>query len=211
MRIVKGLFAALCIAGCSSPNRPSPNAGSASSPAIRSSSRALIAAAPFVPTEATWAVNAGHGFDFRGPALFVSVTDFGGNCAAWSARSMPSGGRELILAIAVLRDDGSSVAQVPPGTYPVQPLGRANNLPHAAYAEAFLQTGCGLTPGEKAVSGTITLTAVSADEVEGRFSLSVSCEGFDGCEDQTPAPLAGEFHASHCGSINVNHTLSCAR
>src|SRR5205085_5402991 len=149
----------------------------------------------------------GSGFTFAGPATYVEITDYAGACAEETAHVQPTTGQRLVLGLASYDSGGHATPPTAAGTFPVHPSGpgtAGSNI-----AQLYSDGGCQKAQAHAGASGSVTLTAVSADgTLDGTFDVVLTCDGFSTCTGPD-AHLTGSFHAASCAGLNVNSTPAC--
>jgi len=163
---------------------------------------------PFTVQDSSWYLENGSGFDFRGPGLYVSVSAYSGNCAAWTAGASPLNGQDIVLALAVTDDGGRATPPTLAGQFEVAALGNGGRQPNASLAEVYYEAGCENSNPYAAVQGSVTLSLVTAQEVRGEYDLTLSCADFE-CATATLAHITGTFDAQECAQMNVNRSFLC--
>jgi hypothetical protein len=163
-----------------------------------------VAGRLFLAQDAVFNTGSWKGFDFSGVTTAVQLSDFPGQCALDTSRKQPPGTQTLTLVLA--ENDASGIASPvsAPGEFPIA-ASSVDALAHGARrADAFYDLGGSGASGSLACFkaafqgaahgvGRVTVTAASADRVEGTFDVTLA--GGD--------RLTGAFAAPRCGTTCV--------
>jgi hypothetical protein len=169
-----------------------------------------VAGVPFNPLDSSWSEQNGSGFDFQGTATYVSVSGYSGDCSAWTSNQVPPNGQNLVIGVANTSSTGSATPPTLAGEFTVVNSGSAARAPNSNVAEVYYSGDCLQAISYTGISGSVSLTLVTAQEVRGSYDLVLSCHGFSNCQTNTEAHLVGTFDAASCPQMDINRSFMCA-
>ncbi len=136
---------------------------------------------------------------FTGTSLSIDVTTWADACAKEAASAGVKDGKAIWLNVVATDANGSASPPSAPGDYAIAPGGLPAHAPNALLADVWYQANdasCLPATKHQALSGKVTLTAISAAGAQGTFDVVLD----------TGDHVTGSFDARTCDAYDPNRT-----